>query len=158
MGEIIQRRCEKCGRILAQSNKTNECSECKKSKKKVVYIRDYGSGWGIFLVIIFIVVLTLSALIIMYNERHPLSYEDAIVTIMDKDRYVVSNGKQTIIRHFFIFDDGNKVNVSGETYNNHEIGDSYYVSYKIRDEQVVGISLNENNNTQKLNNFTKEWE
>lgn len=158
MGEIIQRRCEKCGRILAQSNKTNECSECKKSKK---YVRE--SCYGAFNIMPFLVILvavfTISALIIMYNERYPLTYEDAIVTIVDKDRYVSSNGKgTTIIRYFFIFDDGNKVNVSGETYNNHEIGDAYYVSYKIRDGQVVGISINENNNTQKWNNFTKEWD
>lgn len=87
---------------------------------------------------------------IKYDERkHPVSYEQKIVEIIDKKEssHIAYIGKTMIpiTNYTLIANTNEKVSVSSSVYAKTNIGDKIIISCKIRDKKVISISYYEAN-------------
>lgn len=143
-------KCKKCGTVLAERNyESGLCDYCKQNTIQNTIFNCIKDNIGFTLFITVFICLLVFACI--YNEKHPVYYEEELVQIdhMAQYRYSRWTGKAAINSYicYIYFNctmgDNIKLRVSSQIYDKYKTGDYFMITYKMRDGNIEKIQYKE---------------
>lgn len=134
----MNRRCKKCGCLLAETNKSKICSECRnniiRNAKLISMILV-----GILIIGIFIGVYLWSI------KKYPIIYEDCVIQVVDKREKksfaYTGNAIVSSRRYYLLFDDGKELRVSSAMYDDTNIDDYIIITYSYQKGRVIDTKI-----------------
>lgn len=128
--EDTRKRCRKCGRLLAESNKGKLCEVCKADIIERIKSKT----------LISVCCLTIVIFIGMYLwsiKKYPIGYEDCVIQVVDKRE------KQSFAsrRYYLLFDDGTQLRVSSAMYDDTNIDDYIIITYSYQKGRVIDTKI-----------------
>lgn len=134
----MNRRCKKCGCLLAETNKSKICSECRnniiRNAKLISMILV-----GILIIGIFIGVYLWSI------KKYPITYEDCVIQVVDKRKEATHmySGKSIVstTKYYLLFDDGKEMRVSSAIYNKTNIDDYVTITCSYRNNKIINTQI-----------------
>lgn len=128
--EDTRKRCRKCGRLLAESNKGKLCEVCKADIIERIKSKTLISVCCLTIVI-FIGVYLWSI------KQYPIGYEDCVIQVVDKRE------KQSFAsrRYYLLFDDGTQLRVSSAMYDDTNIDDYIIITYSYQKGRVIDTKI-----------------
>lgn len=136
--EDTNRRCKKCGCLLAETNKGKLCKECRKniiSSIKLISMILVGiSIIGIFI-----------GMYLWSIEKYPITYEDCVIQVVDKREKksfaYTGNAVVSSKRYYLLFDDGKALRVSSAMYDDTNIDDYIIITYSYQKDRVIDTKI-----------------
>lgn len=132
-------KCKKCGCLLAERNiKKGLCDECQEDRKIILK--------NIIIVCIGIALITGMTVICFYiNKKHPVTYEDCIIQVVDKreESSFIYAGTAIVPtkRYYLLFDNGKELRVSGNIYGKTNIDDYIFITYSYQNNKVIDTKI-----------------
>lgn len=134
----MNRRCKKCGCLLAETNKSKICSECRnniiRNAKLISMILV-----GILIIGIFIGVYLWSI------KKYPITYEDCVIQVVDKRKEATHmySGKSIVstTKYYLLFDDGKEMRVSSAIYNKTNIDDYVTITCSYQNNKIINTQI-----------------
>ena len=132
-------KCKKCGCLLAERNiKKGLCDECQEGRKIILK--------NIIIVCIGIALITGMAVICFYiNKKHPVTYEDCIIQVVDKreESSFIYAGTAIVptTKYYLLFDNGKELRVSEYIYNKTDIDDYIIVTYTYQNNKIIDMQI-----------------
>lgn len=134
----MNRRCKKCGCLLAETNKSKICSECRKNIISSIKLISMISI-GILIIGIFMRMYLWSI------KKYPITYEDCVMQVVDKRETksfaYTGNAVVSSKRYYLLFDDGKELRVSSAMYDDTNIDDYIIITYSYQKDRVIGTKI-----------------
>ena len=136
--EDTRKRCRKCGRLLAESNKGKLCEVCKADIIERIKSKTLISVCCLTIVI-FIGVYLWSI------KQYPIGYEDCVIQVVDKREKqsfaYTGNAVVSSRRYYLLFDDGTQLRVSSAMYDDTNIDDYIIITYSYQKGRVIDTKI-----------------
>lgn len=130
----MNRKCKKCGRLLAESNKGKLCEICKADI--IERIKSKTLIWVCCLIIGIFIGMCLWSI-----KKYPITYEDCIMQVVDKREKksfaYTGNAIVSSTRYYLLFDDGKELRVSSAMYDDTNIDDYIIITYLYQKDRVI---------------------
>lgn len=134
----MNRRCKKCGCLLAETNKSKICSECRKNVISNIKLISMISI-GILIIGIFMDMYLWSI------KKYPITYEDCVMQVVDKRETksfaYTGNAVVSSKRYYLLFDDGKELRVSSAMYDDTNIDDYIIITYSYQKDRVIDTKI-----------------
>lgn len=129
----MNRRCKKCGCLLAETNKSKICGECRKniiSGIKLISMISIGIFMSMYLWSI---------------KQYPITCEDCVMQVVDKRETksfaYTGNAVVSSKRYYLLFDDGKELRVSPAIYDDTNIDDYIIITYSYQKDRVIDTKI-----------------
>lgn len=134
----MNRRCKKCGCLLAETNKSKICSECRENIIRNTKL--------ISIILVGVLIIGISIGIYLWSiKKYPITYEDCIIQVVDKRKEATHmySGKSIVstTKYYLLFDDGKELRVSSAIYNKTNIDEYIIITYSYQKGRVIGTSI-----------------
>ena len=134
----MNRRCKKCGCLLAEINKGKLCSECRKNIISNIKLISMISV-GILIIGIFMGVY------LWFIKKYPITCENCVIQVIDKRETksfaYTGNAVVSSKRYYLLFDDGKELRVSATMYNDTNIDDYIIITYLYQKGRVIDTKI-----------------
>lgn len=134
----MNRRCKKCGCLLAETNKSKICSECRNNIIRNTKL--------ISIILVGVLIIGISIGIYLWSiKKYPITYEDCIIQVVDKREKksfaYTGNAVVSSRRYYLLFDDGKELRVSSAMYDDTNIDDYIIITYSYQQGRVIDTKI-----------------
>ena len=134
----MNRRCKKCGCLLAETNKSKICSECRNNIIRNAKL--------ISIILVGILIIGISIGIYLWSiKKYPITYEDCVIQVVDKRKEATHmySGKSIVstTKYYLLFDDGKELRVSSAIYNKTNIDDYVIITCSYRNDKIINTQI-----------------
>lgn len=134
----MNRRCKKCGCLLAETNKSKICSECRENIIRNTKL--------ISIILVGVLIIGISIGIYLWSiKKYPITYEDCIIQVVDKREKksfaYTGNAVVSSRRYYLLFDDGKELRVSSAMYDDTNIDDYIIITYSYQKGRVIDTKI-----------------
>lgn len=134
----MNRRCKKCGCLLAETNKSKICGECRKNIISGIKLISMISI-GILIIGIFM------SMYLWSIKQYPITCEDCVMQVVDKREKksfaYTGNAVVSSRRYYLLFDDGTQLRVSSAIYDDTNIDDYIIITYSYQKGRVIDTKI-----------------
>lgn len=134
----MNRRCKKCGCLLAEINKSKICSECRENIIRNTKL--------ISMILVGILIIGIFMGMYLWSiKKYSITYEDCVIQVVDKRETksfaYTGNAVVSSKRYYLLFDDGKELRVSSAMYDDTNIDDYIIITYSYQKDRVIGTKI-----------------